>query len=223
MVLAAGSDKNAEAARTRLCETYWYPLYAYLRHQGHSSTQSEDLTQAFFLKLLEKNCLSSATPQRGRFRSFLLTALKHFVANERDFESAQKRGGAMRFVSIDVPAAESKLSLATAESQTPEAIFERDWALTLIEKVRADLKRDWTRQGKAPLYSALRPFLANGAARPHAETAAQLGMSEGAIKVAVHRLRKQFRESLRNEIAATVDSEAEIDQELAFLLAALSR
>jgi DNA-directed RNA polymerase specialized sigma24 family protein len=100
MVLAAGSNKNADAARTRLCETYWYPLYAYLRHQGHSSTQSEDLTQAFFLKLLEKNYLSSATPQRGRFRSFLLTALKHFVANERDSESAQKRGGAMRFVSM---------------------------------------------------------------------------------------------------------------------------
>ncbi|HZL89378.1 MAG TPA: sigma-70 family RNA polymerase sigma factor [Pirellulaceae bacterium] len=224
IVLAAGKDSSTEsrAALVSLCEAYWYPLYAYTRRRGYDADAAQDLTQEFFTRLLDKEYVKAADPQRGRFRSFLLASLNHFLANEWRREQAQKRGGGQKILSLDFADGEGRLSLEPASQLTPEKIYERRWALTLITQALARLREEYTAGGKLPLLEKLQPFLGGqGDAAPYKETAAELGLSEGAVKVAVHRLRRRCRDFLRAEIAQTVSRPEEVEEELRDLLAAL--
>ncbi len=225
VVLAAGADLSANGARealTTLCETYWYPLYAFLRSRGHRAEEAEDLTQAFFARVLEKHAFQQADPARGRFRSFLLTSLTHFAANAHDREITKKRGGGVTVLSLDLEAAEGRFQQEPSSNETPERIFDRRWALTLLDRVIGGLSTEMLGRGKRPLFETLKPYLTGDAPQlSYAETAARLGMSEAAIKVAVHRLRRRFRELLLDEIGQTVSSPEEIESELSHLRSAV--
>lgn len=223
VVLAAGGDDSADArtALAALCETYWYPLYAYIRRQGHDAQTAQDLTQGFFARLLEKRDLDGAAPERGRFRSYLLAAVKHYLANQYDQAQAQKRGGGRKILSLDFGAAEDRYRLEPADRQTPEALYLRQWALTLLERVQQQLEGEARRSGNAEQFACLRNYLTGGENTPYSEAAARLGMTEGAVKTAVHRLRRRFGERLREEIAQTVPSEEQIDDEVRALFEAL--
>ena len=229
IVLAAGAGASsgsggAEAALATLCEMYWYPLYAYLRSHGRSPEDAQDLTQSFFARLLEKNVIQHADPARGRFRAFLLTSLKNFAANERDRAQASKRGGDVIRVSLEFDAAEDRLQLEIPTDDTPERVFDRRWALTLLDRVFAELQAEAVRGQKERQFEALKPYLTGDAPQlSYAQTGEQLEMSEGAIKVAVHRLRRRFRDLVRDEIAQTVASTDEIDDELRHLWSAVRR
>jgi RNA polymerase sigma factor (sigma-70 family) len=220
-VLAAGTDLTSTGARealTTLCETYWYPLYAFLRSRGHQPETAEDLTQAFFARLIEKHSLQRADPARGRFRSFLLTSLIHFAANEHDRQIARKRGGKSPVLTLEFEAAEGRFQLEPSTDETPERIFDRRWALTLLDRVIANLRTEMIRRGKQSSFEALKPYLTGDAPQlSYAETAAALGISEAAVKVAVHRLRRRFRDVLREEIAQTVSSPEDVEDELSHL------
>jgi len=224
IVLAArGSDlPRTREAMSSLCGMYWFPLYAFVRSRGASCEQAEDLTQGFFTHLLEKDALRNVDPSKGKFRSFLLASITNFLSDERAKERAKKRGGGVTPVSLDAEAAENRFASEPADHLTPERIFERHWALTLIEQALARLRERYKRLGKQDHFEALKVFL-SGEKRPvpHAEVARQLGLSELAVKVAVHRFRKRFRDALREEIAQTVTSEEEIDAELRSLHDAL--
>ena len=225
VVLAAQGNKTTEARRAlaTLCETYWYPLYAYVRRRGYAAEDAQDLTQAFFARLLEKGYVQAADPERGRFRSFLLTALKRFLSKEWARAHAQKRGGRHGPVSLSVDSGEARYSLEPAHGWTPEKIYERRWALTLLDQVMAQLRRQHADAGKEPLFDHLKPFLSGGTGAPtHREVAATLGMTEGAVKVAVHRLRRRYRDLLRQEVAQTVADPLEVGDELGILLAAVT-
>ncbi len=225
-VVVAARDRSApqaDEALASLCAAYWYPLYAFVRRQGHAADAAQDLTQEFFARLLEKDYLGAADRDKGKFRSFLLTACKHFLANERDRERAQKRGGGREVLWIDVSRGETLYSREPAHAQTPEKLFERRWALALLEQVMARLQGEYAARGKGRLFERLRVFLvAAGDAAPHGQAAAELGLSEGAVKVAVHRLRQRYRELLREEIARTVDDPDGIDDEIRELFAAFA-
>jgi RNA polymerase sigma factor (sigma-70 family) len=224
MVVAAGGKATARSqeALARLCEAYWYPLYVYVRRWGHAADEAQDLTQEFFARLMEKGYLRQADPDRGRFRSFLLAALKHFLANERDRAGAQKRGGGRPPLPLEIEGAEGRYSLEPADPETPEKIFERRWALTLLDKVLSRLREDYHQTGKGALFDLLKDLLTAGKAdEPYARLGAELGMSEGAVKVAVHRLRRRFGELLREEIAQTVADPRDIDDEIRYLFKAL--
>ena len=224
MVLAAGqrSSPDSEQALASLCQVYWYPLYAFVRRQGHQPAEAQDLTQEFFSRLLEKEYLQAADQQRGRFRSFLLTVLKRFLANHRQRAAAQKRGGGAVVLSLDFDTAERRLRLDPSHECTPQVIFERQWALTLLDRVLERLGEDYIEHGKGELFERLKRFLqGDDGAETYREIAAQLGMSEGSIKVAVHRLRQRYGRLLRHEIAQTVGGEEEVDDELGHLLAAI--
>jgi RNA polymerase sigma factor (sigma-70 family) len=222
-VLAAGSESTArEAAMGRLCETYWYPLYAHLRTQGTSAVDAEDLVQAFFLRVLQKDALRQADPTRGRFRSFMVASLQHFAINEHDRATREKRGGNARTLSLDVEKAEGRFLREPATVDTPETIFNRRWALTLLEQVLTELQTEMHGNGKASQFDSLKPYLTgDGPQLSYGATATQLGMSEGAVKVAVHRLRRRFRELVRDEVAQTVSSAADVDDELRYLRSAV--
>jgi RNA polymerase sigma factor (sigma-70 family) len=227
LVLAAGADLAGTAGRealTALCETYWYPLYAFLRGRGHSTEDAEDLTQAFFARVLEKNAISQADPSRGRFRSFLLASLTHFAANEHDRDIAKKRGGGVRPLSLEFLGAEGRFQMEPASEETPEKIFDRRWALTLLERVLSRLETDVVRSGGETQFSVLKNYLTGEEPQlRYADTARELGMSEGAVKVAVHRLRRRFRDLVRDEISHTVSLPDEIEDELRHLWAAIAR
>lgn len=225
MVLAAGSEREDSAsALAELCETYWYPLYAFVRRRGHSAEDARDLTQAFFTRLLEKNAVGVADPDRGRFRAFLLGALKHFLANEWNRARAEKRGGGQRLLSIDYGAADERFDNDPQDDATPERAFERSWALEVLERALARLEAEYSRRGKQRVFTELRETLVAGGEPPsYKQAAARLSMTEGAIKVAVHRLRQGFREALRREIAQTVGGAEDLDAELRDLVAALGR
>lgn len=227
LVLAAGRTPTpaSRKALSTLCEIYWYPLYAFARRQGYQADDALDLTQGFFARLLERNDIASADQSRGRFRSWLLAAFKHYMANEYHKSTAQKRGGGQKVLSIDfsVDEAEGRYKLEPAHQMTAERVFDRRWALTLLDQVLQRLKRDLEGAGKAKLFAKLKPFLTAGANEgPYREVAAELGMSEGAVKVAVHRLRRKYRDLLADEIAQTVERPEEIEQEIGHLLASLS-
>jgi RNA polymerase sigma-70 factor (ECF subfamily) len=225
VVVAAGRNDTARArdALARLCQTYWHPLYAYVRRVGHSPHDAQDLTQEFFARLLAKNYLAGADESRGRFRSFLLASLKHFLANEWDKASAQKRGGGQIPIPIDIAAAETSAGFEPADATTAEKIFERRWALTLLDLVLRRLREEYLRDGKQKLFEQLKPTLTEASrAVAYAEIARRLDTTEGAVKVAVHRLRQRYREVLRAEIADTVASPEEVEDELRNLFAALS-
>jgi RNA polymerase sigma-70 factor (ECF subfamily) len=225
MVLAAGGESaRAQDALARLCQTYWYPLYAYVRRRGHSAEDAQDLTQEFFSRLLQRNWLSNADPAKGRFRSFLLGAMNHFLSDEWDKARAQKRGGGIAPLPLQFDTAEDRFSREPADTATPEQNFERRWALTLLEQVLNHLRAEYEREGRAELFALLNPCLVGDrTAQPYAELASRLGISEGTVKAAVHRLRQRYRQMLRDEIANTIAEPNEVDEELRHLFAILSR
>ncbi len=224
VLTAGGSDSTrAQDALARLCQTYWYPLYAYVRRRGSSPHDAEDLTQEFFARLLRANYLGNAQREKGRFRWFLLSALKHFLANEWDRARAKKRGGGKAAISLNAEAAESRYTLEPADTLTAERIYERRWALTLLDQVLRTLEREHELTGKRELFDELRFCLTGERSKlPYAELAARLGMSEAAVKVAVHRLRRRYRELLRAEIANTVSSPEEVEDEIRHLFDVLA-
>ena len=225
VVLAAANPASAKSldALAALCEAYWYPLYAFVRRNGHNPEDAQDLTQEFFARLLEKNYLADVARDKGRFRSFLLASLKHFLANEWDKARARKRGGGQSFIRLDDKTAESRYKLEPRDSASADKLFERRWALTLLERVLARLREQHTAAGKAKQFDALKAFIGGErGAEGYAAVGAALGMSEANVKVSVHRLRKRYRELLRDEIAQTVGSEAEVEGEIRHLFAALS-
>lgn len=223
-VIAAG-DPDAPSARQsldELCNAYWYPLYAYIRRRGYDPDRARDLTQDFFARALEKGLLAEADPARGRFRSFLRAVCAHYLANRRDRENARKRGGGRAALSIDGAEAEGRYALELADELTPERIFDKSWALTLLGRVLDELGREYHEAGKGATFAALRGALAGGAdPASHAAVAARLGTTEGAARVAAHRLRRRYGELLRREIASTLDDPAEVDDEIRDLFAAL--
>lgn len=223
VVLAAGQGgaSNAQRALTSLCEIYWYPLYAFVRRKGHSPAEAQDLTQAFFAELLEKDRLRRADRQRGKFRSFLLASLKHFLTNQWRDAQTQKRGGDRAHFSLDFSAAESRYAHEPAHEMTPERIYERRWALTLLDNSLTALRTEYEREGKLELFEDLKDHLIGLAEAPYQAIAEKRGMSEGAVKVAAFRLRKRCRERLRTEIAETVTGPEEVDDEIRSLFTAL--
>ena len=225
-VLAAGSRPSPEsaAALERLCTLYWYPLYAFVRRSGYSPSDAEDLTQEFFARLLEHNWISAADPQKGRFRSFLLMIIKRFLANEWDRARALKRGGQVRFVPLEFNTAETRYSKEPVDTRTPDQVFERHWALALLAQVLKRLREEYGREGKAGLFEALEPCLVvTRELQPYATLAAQLSISQEAVRMAVSRLRGRYREYLREEIGHTVASPDEVEEELRHLFRVLAR
>lgn len=226
VVLAAGcsNDPRATEALEHLCRTYWRPLYLFVRNSGYDEETAKDLTQAFFERLLQKDYVKEADPARGRFRSFLLAALKHFLANQWDRTKAVKRRGRFQFVPLDSPVAEAELPSWQGGGLDPEQLFERHWAMTLLEQVDRELEADQVAGGKGRLFSALQVYLTGDTERPpYAATASQLGMSVEAVRKAVERLRERYGQLLRQSVAQTVSSPEEIEAELRHLRAVLSR
>jgi RNA polymerase sigma-70 factor (ECF subfamily) len=224
MVVAAsgGPTPRSREALSRLCEMYWYPLYAYVRRRGYDADAAQDLTQEFFTRVIEKDYLSDATPERGRFRAFLLASLRHFLANEYDRASAQKRGGGRPALALEFETAEGRYQLEPPDTCTPETIYERRWALTVLDRTLTRLRAEHEAAGRLALFDRLKGYLTGDASgTSYAEAASALGMSEGAVKVAVHRLRRRFGALLREEIADTVVDPAQIDDEIRALFAAL--
>ena len=225
MVVSAGGDTTgAHDALARLCQTYWYPLYAYVRRRGLTPEDAKDLTQEFFARLLEKNWIGDADRNKGRFRTFLLSAMKHFLADEWDRGRALKRGGGVQPIQLELDTAEARYVHEPEDPDTPERSFERQWALALLDQVLQRLRAEHERDGKAALFAALsHSLVGERASQNYAELAVTLGTSEGAVKSAVHRLRQRYRQLLRDEIASTVDEAERVDEELRHLFAALSR
>ena len=225
MVLqAAGgaAQPRAAEAMAELCRVYWYPLYAFIRRRGHESHEAEDLTQEFFARLLTKDYLAAVDPAKGKFRSFLLVALKHFLADQWDRSQAQKRGGGRIIVPLDRVCADTRYGREPAHDLTAEKLYERQWALTVLEQVLARLRGEFLAEGKAVLFDGLEGFLVRGeTSKTYAQAGSELGMTESAVKKAVHRLRRHFRRLLREEIAHTVASAEEIDEEIHYLLRCL--
>ena len=217
MVVEAGrrsSPKAAEALAT-LCGIYWFPLYAYVRRQGYSADDAQDLTQAFYVHLLDKQTLQVADRERGRFRSFLLTSLKNFLAKQWRRDAAHKRGGGRSVISLDFDDGESRYGLEPSHDATPEKIFERHWALTLLEQSLTKLRAEFDASGKIEVFEGLKTFLGGQKSTvPYRELGNQLKMSEGAIKVAIHRMRRRYRALLREEIQQTIGAAEDVDEEL---------
>jgi RNA polymerase sigma-70 factor (ECF subfamily) len=224
-VVQAG-DASSPAARealAELCASYWYPVYAFIRRHGHEPDQAQDLTQAFFVHLLEKGTIAAADPSRGRFRSFVRTACAHFLADQRDRGRARKRGGDQVTVSIDARDAEGRYLREPAHNLTPERLFERTWVLTVLEHVFERLGQEYEKAGHAALFEQLKGVLTAGPRSvPYATFAARLGMTEGAVQVAVHRLRRRYRAILLDQIAATLDDPARVEDEVQELFAVLA-
>lgn len=221
VVSAQGEPGRAQTALAALCQAYWYPLYAFVRRQGLSAPDAEDLTQEFFARLLAKGWLEAAAQDRGRFRSFLLAALKHFLANEWHRARAAKRGGGATPVALDALSAEARYLHEPPDAATPERLYDRRWALTLLDQVLTRLREEMAQAGRLEQFEALKFSLA-GEKCAYAEVARKLGCREGAVKVAVHRLRERYRALIRAAIAETVATPEEIEAELRHLFAALS-
>jgi RNA polymerase sigma-70 factor (ECF subfamily) len=225
LVLAAGrrSTAGSRQALAALCAVYWGPLYAYVRRRGFQAAEAQDLTQEFFARLLEKRTLEQIEREKGRFRAFLLASLKNFIANFRRGERALKRRPRGGVLSLDFAAAEERFRREPVDRLTPEKLFERQWACMLLEQTLARLKGEYEKAGKAALFDRLKPYLTAGPeATSYAAAAAELGLSEGAVKVAVHRLRSRYRQLLRREVAQTVAGPDEVEEELRSLFRALS-
>jgi len=224
VVLTAGGGDTTGARRAleKLCQTYWYPLYAYVRRRSFTPQDAEDLTQDFFARFLEHDWVANADREKGRFRTFLLSALNHFLSNEWDKARAQKRGGGAPLLPLQFDTAETRYTREPADGVTPEQAFERRWALTLLETVTRRLGAEYDQAGKADLFAALNPCLVGDrTAQPYEELAKKLSLNEGAVKSAVHRLRQRYRLLLREEIANTVASPGDVEEELRHLVAVL--
>lgn len=223
VVTSAADSRSPEAGRALacLCENYWFPLYAFVRRAGYSAEDAQDLTQEFFARLLDRRFLAKVDRRKGKFRSFLLATLKHFLADERDRAHAEKRGGTRAVISFDSLDAEARYRLEPASELTPEKLFEKQWALSLLEHVLTRLRAELAEHGKTSLFDALKDTLAGTRSVPYAEIGRRLGMSEGAMKVAAHRLRRRYRALLEDEIAQTVASRDEIRDEIRYLLSCL--
>jgi RNA polymerase sigma-70 factor (ECF subfamily) len=224
-LVAAAADPQRQEARSALvslCESYWYPLYAYLRRRGYPADGAQDLTQEFFKRVLEGRYLDRADPGKGRFRSFILTSLKFFAADEGDRHRALKRGGGA-VVPLELPSGEERYQREPAHDETPERIFERRWALAVLDRVVERLRRDFAEHGRPEDFERLKVFLLGRSDAPYAVLAREMNTTEGALKVAIHRLRKRYRELFRQEIADTVADPAEVEPELRFLASVLAR
>jgi RNA polymerase sigma-70 factor (ECF subfamily) len=223
VIAACDADTpDAGAALAELCAAYWYPIYALIRGKGHDPDAALDLTQDYFASLLERRTFVAADPARGRFRAFLRADCDHFLAHRREHDRALRRGGGHHVLSIDARDAEGRYLQEPAHGQTPERLFDRAWALALLENVLAELRREYERSGRGTTFEALKGVLTDGKLpAPQAEMARRLGTTEPAVQVAVHRLRRRYRDALRAAIAATVAGEVEVDDELRALFAAL--
>jgi DNA-directed RNA polymerase specialized sigma24 family protein len=225
LVLRAGGDSaEAEAALAQLCRDYWYPLYAFVRRRGATMQDAQDATQGFFLHVMEGGMLKRASGERGKFRTFLLGGMQHFLANERRDRHRLKRGGGEVFIEMDALSAEDRFALEPVDSMTPEARFDRSWAFALIDRVFRSLGEEFARAGRAALFEKIRPFLAAESARPgYAAVAQELGMSASAVGVTIHRMRQRYGELLRDEILHTVSGPEELDGEIAYLMEVVAR
>lgn len=223
MVLRAGNDAlpDSSQALERLCQTYWYPLYVFVRRKGHSPEDAQDLTQEFFARFLEKRYVSLADQSRGKFRTFLLRSLEHFLINEWTKARAIKRGGSHKIISWDQEVAEARYLADGADGLAPDKIFEKRWAISLLDHVLSLLHKELSQIGKGPLFENLKPYIWGEPKIPYADVSKESGMSEGAVKVAVHRLRHRYRELLRAEVAQTVSTDEEVDEELRYLVKAI--
>jgi len=225
VVLAAGRQHSPQAARAleELCRTYWFPLYAYVRRRGYAREDAEDLTQAFFTRLLEKNSFASLDAGKGKFRAFLLASVKHFLANARDKAHTLKRGGGSIPLSLDWQTADTQFQVAATGEPGPDQAFDREWAVALLARVIERLQNECAVDGKANLFEQLKLFLTAGNDEPaQGEVAQALGMEAGAVRVAIHRLRKRYRQLLRDEIAHTLTDQAMVDDEMRALFGAFS-
>lgn len=223
-MLHARDDNTGNDALNQLCETYWFPIYSYARRSGNNPEEAADLTQDFFCRLLEKRFLDIVDPAKGRFRSFLLVAMKRHMANAWEKKTAQKRGGKQTILSLDFEGSEDRYRLEPAETVTPETLYELHWALLLLERVVGHLQDEFVEAGKAESFDLLKPFLTGDAERAdYAPIAKQLGVAETAVRMQVSRMRKRYRDLLRKEVANTVASEEEIDDELQHLREILRR
>jgi RNA polymerase sigma factor (sigma-70 family) len=225
VVLAAGrrSTPQSDRALEELCRAYWFPLYAYVRRRGHTKEDAEDLTQAFFARFLQKNYLEGLNAERGRFRAFLLASLKHFLANEWDKSQRQKRGGGLTHVSLDWQTADTQFQIAATNEPSPDKAFDREWAVALLARVIERLQQECDADGRSKQFEQLKIFLTAGkGALSHADAAVALGMDETAVRVTVHRLRKRYRQLLRDEIAQTLSDPAQVEEEIRALFGAFA-
>ncbi len=224
-VVARAGDSTApgvQEALEQLCRAYWYPLCAYIRRQGHEEAAAKDLTQEFFARLLEQKSLRLADRKRGRFRSFLLSSLKNFLINEWTKANREKRGGGRPMLSLDEQMAESRFDAEPATGQPPDSLFDRNWAATLLERALAALRAEFAQAGKLAMFERFEVYiLGEKNSLPYAEMARELGVTEGAARVAAHRLRQRYGELLRNEVAQTVSTPAEVNEELRYLVSVL--
>jgi RNA polymerase sigma-70 factor (ECF subfamily) len=225
VVLAAGKrhTPQSDGALEELCRNYWFPLYAYIRRRGHSKEDAEDLTQAFFARLLQKKFLENLDGEKGKFRAFLLASLKHFLANEWDKSQRQKRGGGAAHLSLDWQTADTKFQVTATNEPSPDQAFDREWALALLTKVIERLQKECETDSKLKLFEQLKIFLTAGKGElAQSEVAKTLGMEEVALRVAIHRLRKRYRQLLRDEISQTLTDPAQVDEEMRALFGAFS-
>jgi RNA polymerase sigma-70 factor (ECF subfamily) len=225
-LILAASDRptpSSEAALAEFCQLYWYPVYAFIRRQGNAAEDARDLAQEFFVRILERNYLRDADPSRGRFRSFLLASARHFLANQRHRANSLKRGGGVQQLSLDWKSAEGRYSNEPGDAQTPENLYEKNWAITLVDHTLDLLRQDYASAGKLDLFNSIAPVIGGGVDESYGEIARRLNTTEGAIKVAVFRARKRYGNLLRQSIAETVADADEIEDEIAFLLSVLER
>jgi RNA polymerase sigma factor (sigma-70 family) len=224
MAAKGGEGTAAQEALASLCATYWYPLYAYVRRQGFSPHEAEDVTQEFFYRFLQRNPLINVHPDAGRFRSFLLTCLKNFLANEHERAQSQRRAGRHTVISLDSLDAETRYSMEPVDNRSPESVYERGWAFAVLERTMAELERECIRDEKAERFNELQGFLPGCCETiSRAELAAKLGVSTGVITMAIYRLRQRFGALLREQVAQTVPSEAEVEEEIRYLISIISR
>jgi len=223
VIVQARADDSSDArdAMSRLFETYWPPIYAFIRRRGHSPADAEELAQTYFARFYEKGYARDFRPEVGRFRTFLRASVSHFLANEWDRERALKRGGAQKFLSLDAATAEERYRLEPADELTPESLFERQWAAALLARCLAQLRSEEDAARRLDRFDALKPFLAGEADSAYADVARHLRMSESAVRVAVHRLRKRFSAVLREQVLRTVLDPADVDSEIRWLLTAV--
>ena len=214
---------DAAAALATLCETYWYPVYAFIRRSGRSSDDARDLTQAFFTRVLEKGYFGQARQERGRFRSFLLSSVRHFLANEHDWLHARKRGGDVPHLSLEVARGEDVYQIDPVDDATPERLYDQRWARTVLDAAMARIKRRYEKTGRADLWRRLLPYLTGDEPASYAALATETGATEGSLRVAVHRLRQQYAAALRDVIGETVETPDQVEDELRHLLASVGR